>query len=401
MARSTPRSTQRRTAEHGLHIPDQALAQMREELPSVAEHVVAAIIEEVPSYTDAFSGPMGETIRNAVQLALGGFLSLASGRRGADLRTPAAPAVEGAYQLGRGEARSGRSTDALLAAYRIGARVSWRELSLTAVRSGIDGEVLVDFAGLVFAYIDELSAASVAGHTDETETTGRVRQRLLARVAQLLLAGAPDDEVLEAVEQAGWPAPATLTAVLVPESQVRPVLGRGRAGDARGRGPSRPQGCRVDARRLGPAPGAGRAPAAPRHAAAARWANAARWPAPPCRGSRCGRRTSARSGPTPSASRWTPRLSSPGSSCTPTRPPSPTCAPASWHRCRTCGPPRRRSWRTPCGPGCSCQGRRDDVAAALFVHPQTVRYRMGQIRDLYGDRLDDPDVVLELLIALA
>ena len=47
------------------------------------------------------------------------------------------------------------------------------------------------------------------------------------------------------------------------------------------------------------------------------------------------------------------------------------------------------------------QGRRDDVAAALFVHPQTVRYRMGQLRELYGDRLDDPDAVLELLIALA
>ena len=29
-------------------------------------------------------------------IALGGFLSLASGRRGADARTPAAPAVEGA-----------------------------------------------------------------------------------------------------------------------------------------------------------------------------------------------------------------------------------------------------------------------------------------------------------------
>ena len=55
-------------------------------------------------------------------------------------------------------------------------------MSTTAVRNGIDGEVLVDFAELVFAYIDELSAASVAGHTDETETTGRVRQRLLERV---------------------------------------------------------------------------------------------------------------------------------------------------------------------------------------------------------------------------
>ena len=47
------------------------------------------------------------------------------------------------------------------------------------------------------------------------------------------------------------------------------------------------------------------------------------------------------------------------------------------------------------------QGRRDDVAADLFVHPQTVRYRMQQLRELYGDRLADPDWLLRLTIALA
>ena len=35
------------------------------------------------------------------------------------------------------------------------------------------------------------------------------------------------------------------------------------------------------------------------------------------------------------------------------------------------------------------------------MHPQTVRYRMGQLREVYGDRLDDPRTVLELVIALA
>jgi DNA-binding PucR family transcriptional regulator len=40
------------------------------------------------------------------------------------------------------------------------------------------------------------------------------------------------------------------------------------------------------------------------------------------------------------------------------------------------------------------------VAAELFVHPQTVRYRMTQLRRLYGDRLDEPDSVLELTVAL-
>jgi DNA-binding PucR family transcriptional regulator len=47
------------------------------------------------------------------------------------------------------------------------------------------------------------------------------------------------------------------------------------------------------------------------------------------------------------------------------------------------------------------QGRRDDVAAALFVHPQTVRYRMGQLRELYGDRLEDPATIRDLTLALA
>ena len=45
-------------------------------------------------------------------------------------------------------------------------------------------------------------------------------------------------------------------------------------------------------------------------------------------------------------------------------------------------------------------GRRDAVAAELFVHPQTVRYRMGQLREAFGDRLEDPERILELTIAV-
>jgi DNA-binding PucR family transcriptional regulator len=46
-------------------------------------------------------------------------------------------------------------------------------------------------------------------------------------------------------------------------------------------------------------------------------------------------------------------------------------------------------------------GRRGEVADALHVHPQTVRYRMDQVRELYGDRLEDPAMVQQLVIALA
>jgi hypothetical protein len=397
MVRSAARGGQRRTAEHGLQIPPAAVTEMREELPAVAEAVVAAIIEEVPSYTDAFSGPMGETIRNAVQLALGGFLSLASGKRGVDQRTPAAPAVEGAYQLGRGEARSGRSTDALLAAYRIGARVSWRELSLTAVRSGIDGEVLVDFAELVFAYIDELSAASVAGHTDETETTGRVRQRLLARVAQLLLAGAADDEVLEAVDRAGWPQPSTLTAVLVPESQVRPVLGEVAQGTLDVAdlpdNESMPSGWTL---LLVPDLHPRRRPALLRTLGER---GSLAGPTVPWLQVRASYDRAVRAhalGIEVDTEARLPQLvlhadeAALGDLRARVLAPLASLRPAAAEKLAD----TLRAWLL-------LQGRREDVAAALFVHPQTVRYRMGQVRELYGDRLDDPDVVLELLIALA
>ena len=191
-------ATPRRTAAHGLLLPPEVVAEIRTGLAQVGEDVVAAIIDEVPSYTDAFSGPMGERIRGAVQIALGGFLSLATDTegKGSPARTPAAPAVDGAYQLGRGEARSGRSTEAILSAYRIGARVSWQQMAAGAVRAGLDAATLAGFAELVFAYIDELSAASVAGHADELATTGRVRQRHLDRLAEHLVAGAPEQTLV-------------------------------------------------------------------------------------------------------------------------------------------------------------------------------------------------------------
>ncbi len=62
-------------------------------------------------------------------MALGAFLHLAARSTGSDPGPTLSPALEGAYELGRGEARSGRSVDALLSAYRVGARVAWRELS--------------------------------------------------------------------------------------------------------------------------------------------------------------------------------------------------------------------------------------------------------------------------------
>ena len=46
-------------------------------------------------------------------------------------------------------------------------------------------------------------------------------------------------------------------------------------------------------------------------------------------------------------------------------------------------------------------GSRADVSAQLFVHPQTVSYRLKHLRELLGDDLDDPTARFELLLVLA
>ena len=45
-------------------------------------------------------------------------------------------------------------------------------------------------------------------------------------------------------------------------------------------------------------------------------------------------------------------------------------------------------------------GQVQAVAAELGVHPQTVRYRVKQLRELFGDRLEDPEARFELGLAL-
>ena len=60
--------------------------------------------------------------------------------------------------------------EALLAAYRVGARVSWREMSSSLLEDGVDAQTLAEFAGLVFAYIDQLSASMKETERDNVST---------------------------------------------------------------------------------------------------------------------------------------------------------------------------------------------------------------------------------------
>ncbi|HWJ68322.1 MAG TPA: helix-turn-helix domain-containing protein [Nocardioides sp.] len=386
------RALRRSRTDENVFLPPGTVAAIRAELPAVADDVVDQIIREVPAYEDAFSGSMGETIRGAVQVALGGFLSLISDRRGPDALAPRASAVDGAYQLGRGEVRSGRTTDALLSAYRIGARVSWQHLAAKAVEQGIEPATMASFAELVFAYIDELSAASVAGHGDESATEGRLRQRMAERLARQLLAGAPEANLLAAAERAEWLPPTTLTAVIVPESQAGSLQQQLRKGTLLATDLPELEGAAL----LMAPDSDGRQRATLLRAVRGREAYVG--PARPWLEVRASydRAVRARSiGLAGDTELHLPRLvlTADPEALADLRAvvlaPLDDLRPAAAAKLRE----TLRAWLLH-------QGRRDDVAAALFVHPQTIRYRMTQLRELYGDRLEDPDTVLALTLAL-
>jgi hypothetical protein len=334
-------------------------------------------------------------IRNAVQLALGGFLTLAT-RQDAD--APKAPAIEGAYQLGRGEARSGRTVEALLAAYRIGARASWRDMSGVAVEAGVDSGQLAKFAELVFAYIDELSAASVAGHTDELESSGRVRQRNLERLAQALLTGAPADAIAAAAERADWEPPGALTALVLPESQVSHAL---TALDPRTLQPSDDVPGLPEGHASLLVPGTGSAASRRTLLSALRGTDAVVGPGVPWLEAAASYRRALRcaaldlEGLVDSDEHLASLvLAADASAREDLR--ARVLAPLADLRPSTAEKltDTLRSWLLH-------HGRRDAVAEELFVHAQTVRYRVGQLREIYGDRLEDPAFVLDATLALA
>jgi hypothetical protein len=374
--------------------------ELRAQLPNVAERTVAAVIAEVPQYADGLSAEMADGIAAGVQMALAAFLRLAAGTDDADPAAAIDAAVDGAYGLGRTEARSGRTVDALLAAYRVGARVAWRELAREAVDHGVSAASVADFAALVFAYIDELSAASVAGHSFEQAAVGRVRARQLSELGQALLAGEAADVLTARAERADWSPPETLTAVLLPAARVHEVLS---SMDQRtlvltddDAGGAVPEGTGVllvpDATHTreallrvlhGRAATVG--PARPWMRVSASLLRAARALEldPPAGGAPLDTDDHLaalvlRADPEALADLRQRALA-----------PLDGLRPGTADRLAA----TLRSWLLH-------QGRRSAVAEDLVVHPQTVRYRMTQLRERYGDALDDPDQVLQLTIAL-
>lgn len=193
------------------------------ELQELADEIIEAIRAEVPAYALPLEGVFGEAVRRGTTEALSQFNAM--------VREPEQGRDHGRHvyvALGRGEARNGRSLEALLAAYRVGARVAWRRLAAAGVESGLPPETLVQLAESIFAYIDELSAESAEGYAQEqAERAGEADRRRAALIALLLRRPAAAPESLAAAaEQAGWRVPRQLAAVVWRAEEGRRPIAR-------------------------------------------------------------------------------------------------------------------------------------------------------------------------------
>src|SRR5688500_17443741 len=196
--------TTSRRAEPWRALPASVADVIEPELDAITDEILATIAREVPDYARPFEGAFGRGVRTGVTEAPRQFVELIrspSGGRG--------PGREVYVALGRGELRQGRTLDALQSAYRVGARVAWRQVAEAARRANLGPEALSLLAESIFAYIEELSADSVEGYAEARSQLEDERRRRRRELLALLLREPPAEEadVRASAASAGWPLP--------------------------------------------------------------------------------------------------------------------------------------------------------------------------------------------------
>jgi hypothetical protein len=380
-------------------LPPELAVALRPALPDLAQDIIAAIGRDVPDYARPLEGPFGRALRIGVQRALSRFVD--------GIEDPSAGdggAREIYVALGRGEMRAGRSLDALLSAYRIGARLAWEQFVAAGEAAGHEPRTLYHLAGAIFDYIDGISAESVEGFAQERAAAEGERQRRRRALARLLTR---DDVALEEVRDlarvAGWPRPAVLAALVVGEAtgeepdadRLASRLGAGAIAVAEGAlavawvpDPQAP-GRRTQLESaldgapaaLGPAVALERAPFSLARARAAH--------ALVLDGRVDG-------GALVVADEHLPALLLHGGDGTLAA----DLAARALAPLQELRPGARGRLHATLRAWLDHPGQVTRVAAELHVHPQTVRYRLAQLRELFGERLDDPDARFELALAL-
>jgi hypothetical protein len=196
--------------EQNCEVFTELAARLREALPTMAADVNAAVGKEVAEYARPLEGLFGRNLTLGVERALAAFVDL--------LQDPSRTGLMHSMyvELGRVELREGRGLDALLSAYRVGARVAWRTVGDHAVAVGAEPAVLVELAEMLFTYIDGLSGLSVRGYAEEQAAQAGERDRRRAELARMLVSGIDDEALRELSNLARWPVPEHLVVVLLP-----------------------------------------------------------------------------------------------------------------------------------------------------------------------------------------
>ena len=381
-------------AEPWRGLPPEVADVIEPELGAVTTEILATIAREVPEYARPFEGSFGRGVQVGVTEALRQFVALIrdpdSGRE---------PGRDVYIGLGRGELRQGRTLDALQSAYRVGARVAWRRLAETARGAGLDSGVISTLAESIFAYIEELSADSVEGYSQELSEREGERQRRRRELIALLLRDPPPAQVElgAAAEAAGWDPPRTAAALacreadlgrlvrrLPPDTLAAVMRGVGCVVIGDPDGPGRARQVEEAAGRTTAALG----PAGELAGLAGSWALARA----ALRALEAGAMDSA--GPLRAEERL-PELLLHQNPALVERLAARRLAPF-----EALTPKARRRMEETALAYVQRQGNAAAMARALGIHPQTARYRIARLRELLGADLDDPDARFELELAL-
>ena len=361
------------------------------ELQAITEEILATIAREVPEYRRPLEGRFGRGIRTGVNEALLQFVAL--------IRDPDAGRGREVYvELGRGEQRVGRTLDSLQAAYRVGARVAWRRLAEAGQRKNLGPEPLTLLADAIFAYIDELSADSVEGYAEAQAAVEDLRRRRRQELVALLVREPPADaaDLAATAAAAEWKLPRTLAVAACSDQGLGAIAGRmpldvlvtivdgcGCLVVSDPEGPGRRDEIERLARRVRLALGPSVEPAA----AGRSWQLAI--------GLLRGRFDDEAQSGLLRAEDHLPDLILGSNPAATALLAARRLAPLEGLTARA-----RERMRETAFAYVRHRGNAVAMAADLHVHPQTARYRIARLRELFGEDLDDPDARFELELAL-
>ncbi|HEX3930872.1 MAG TPA: helix-turn-helix domain-containing protein [Nocardioides sp.] len=125
-------------------------------------------------------------------------------------------------QLGRRQLQLSNDLTRLLTAFQFGSRVAWKHVSAVALECEFRPAELAALADAVFGFVNKLSFAAARGYVLEQVEDARARERNREELASLLLSGrASAQAVRVAALRAGWRVPDTAAVVLAdPDDDV-------------------------------------------------------------------------------------------------------------------------------------------------------------------------------------